>query len=115
MAVQLRSVSSSWAEKRRTKLAPERSGSATSAQLNAAAAQAFIDYILRPDVGAWVAENILYKVPNAAAMESLDPALIEAVPNLGMTPEELFENEVMRDVGDAQPTYTRIVSEVTAS
>jgi spermidine/putrescine transport system substrate-binding protein len=82
---------------------------------NKAAAQAFIDYILRPDVGAWVAENILYKVPNAAAMESLDPALIEAFPNLGMTPEELFENEVMRDVGDAQPTYTRIVSEVTAS
>jgi hypothetical protein len=32
-----------------------------------------------------------------------------------MTPEELFENEVMRDVGDALPTYTRIVSEVTAS
>lgn len=82
---------------------------------NKAAAQAFIDYILRPDVGAWVAENILYKVPNAAAMESLDPALIEAFPNLGMTPEELFENEVMRDVGAALPTYTRIVSEVTAS
>jgi len=82
---------------------------------NKAAAQAFIDYILRPDVGAWVAENILYKVPNAAAMESLDPALIEAFPNLGMTPDELFENEVMRDVGDALPTYTRIVSEVTAS
>jgi spermidine/putrescine transport system substrate-binding protein len=82
---------------------------------NKAAAQAFIDYILRPDIGAWVAENILYKVPNVAAMESLDPELIEAFPNLGMTPAELFENEVMRDVGDAMPTYTRIVSEVTAS
>ena len=82
---------------------------------NKAAAHAFIDYILRPEIGAWAAENILYKVPNAAAMESLDPALIEAFPNLGTTPEELFENEVMRDVGDALPTYTRIVSEVTAS
>ena len=82
---------------------------------NKAAAHAFIDYILRPEIGAWAAENILYKVPNAAAMESLDPSLIEAFPNLGMTPEELFENEVMRDVGDALPTYTRIVSEVTAS
>lgn len=82
---------------------------------NKAAAHAFIDYILRPEIGAWAAENILYKVPNAAAMESLDPELIEAFPNLGTTPEELFENEVMRDVGDAMPTYTRIVSEVTAS
>jgi spermidine/putrescine transport system substrate-binding protein len=82
---------------------------------NKAAAHAFIDYILRPEIGAWAAENILYKVPNAAAMESLDPSLIEAFPNLGTTPEELFENEVMRDVGDALPTYTRIVSEVTAS
>ncbi|HSK92852.1 MAG TPA: spermidine/putrescine ABC transporter substrate-binding protein [Candidatus Angelobacter sp.] len=82
---------------------------------NKAAAHAFIDYILRPEIGAWAAENILYKVPNAAAMESLDPELIEAFPNLGTSPEELFENEVMRDVGDALPTYTRIVSEVTAS
>ena len=82
---------------------------------NKAAAHAFIDYILRPEIGAWAAENILYKVPNAAAMESLDPSLIETFPNLGTTPEELFENEVMRDVGDAMPTYTRIVSEVTAS
>lgn len=82
---------------------------------NKAAAQAFIDYVLRPDVGAWVAENILYKVPNQAAMDSLDPALIDAFPNLGMTPAELFEGEVMRDVGDALPNYTRIVSEVTAS
>lgn len=82
---------------------------------NKEAAHAFINYILSPEVGVWVAENILYKVPNAAAMEALDPALIEAFPNLGMTPEELFENEVMRDVGDALPTYTRIVSEVTAS
>jgi spermidine/putrescine transport system substrate-binding protein len=82
---------------------------------NKAGAQAFIDYVLRPDVGAWVAENILYKVPNAEAMESLDPELIEAFPNLGMTAEELFEGEVMRDVGDALPIYTRIVSEVTAS
>jgi spermidine/putrescine transport system substrate-binding protein len=82
---------------------------------NKAAAHAFIDYILSPEVGVWVAENILYKVPNAAAMEALDPALIEAFPNLGMTPAELFENEVMRDVGDALPTYTDIVQQVTAS
>jgi spermidine/putrescine transport system substrate-binding protein len=82
---------------------------------NKAAAQAFIDYILRPDVGAWVAENVLYKVPNVAAMESLDAELIEAFPNLGMSPEELLQGEVMRDVGDAMPIYTEIVAEITAS
>ena len=43
---------------------------------------AFINYVLRPDVHAWVAKNILYKVPNQKAMEALDPALIEQYPNI---------------------------------
>jgi spermidine/putrescine transport system substrate-binding protein len=82
---------------------------------NKAAAHAFIDYVLRADVGAWVMENILYKVPNAAAVELLDPELFEWFPNLAMSAEELFANEVMRDVGDALPIYTQIVAEITAS
>ena len=60
---------------------------------NKEAAHAFIDYILRPDVHSWVVENILYKVPNQAAMEMVDPALVEAFPNLGMTPAELLTQE----------------------
>ena len=82
---------------------------------NKDAAHAFIDYVLRPDVGAWVASNILYKVPNAQAMEGLDPALYEAFPNLAMKPADLLALEALRDVGDAMKLYSRTVTEITAS
>ena len=82
---------------------------------NKDAAHAFIDYVLRPDVGAWVASNILYKVPNAQAMESLDPGLYEAFPNLAMKPADLLALEALRDVGDAMKLYSRTVTEITAS
>ena len=54
---------------------------------NKEAAHAFINYILDPAVHTWVVENILYKVPNQAAMEALDPSLIEAYPNLDRASE----------------------------
>ncbi len=38
---------------------------------NKEAAHAFINFILDPANHAWVAENILYKVPNKAAMEQV--------------------------------------------
>ena len=40
---------------------------------------AFINYMLDPEIHAWVAENILYKVPNKAAMEAVDPRAHEAI------------------------------------
>ena len=81
---------------------------------NKEAAHAFIDYILEPEVHTWVVENILYKVPNQAAMDAIDPSLIEAFPNLGMTSEELFEGEQLVDLGDAAPMYTQIATEIAA-
>ena len=81
---------------------------------NKEAAHAFINYILDPEVHTWVVENILYKVPNQAAMEAVDPALIEAFPNLGTSPEELFEGEELVDLGDAAPMYTQIATEIAA-
>jgi spermidine/putrescine transport system substrate-binding protein len=81
---------------------------------NKEAAHAFIDFILRPEIHSWVVENILYKVPNQAAMELVDPSLAEAFPNLAMTPEELFEGEELVDLGDAAPLYTRIATEIAA-
>jgi spermidine/putrescine transport system substrate-binding protein len=74
---------------------------------------AFINYVLRPDVHAWVANNILYKVPNQKAMETLDKALIEQYPNLGMTPADLMKQEQLRDLGDGQKLYTQTVTEIT--
>ena len=68
-----------------------------------------------PDTGKWVAENILYKVPNKAAMEALDKSLFESYPSLGMSPSDLLEQEAMRDIGRAQKAYTRAVTEITAA
>ena len=79
------------------------------------AAHAFIDYVLRVDTGTWVAENILYKVPNKAAMEGLDKGLFDSFPNMNMSPAQLLEQEAMRDIGQAQKAYTRAVTEITAA
>lgn len=81
---------------------------------NKEAAHAFINYILDPQIHSWVVENILYKVPNEAAMEMIDPSLVGTYPNLGMTPEELAEGEVLVDLGEASTLYTEIATEVTA-
>jgi spermidine/putrescine transport system substrate-binding protein len=85
----------------------------TAASENKDAAMAFINYVLRPDVHAWVANNILYKVPNQKAMETLDPALITQYPNIGMTPADLMKEEQLRDLGDGQKLYTQTVTEIT--
>ncbi|MBU6147923.1 MAG: spermidine/putrescine ABC transporter substrate-binding protein [Actinomycetales bacterium] len=81
---------------------------------NKEAAHAFINYILDPANHAWVAENILYKVPNAAAMEQV-AALAETFPNMGLTPAQLLQGESLIDLGEAGPLYTRIATEVTSS
>jgi spermidine/putrescine transport system substrate-binding protein len=81
---------------------------------NKEAAHQFIDYVLRPETGVAVTELVLYKTPNEQAMEQLDPALVEQYPNLGMTPAELLEQEGLVDLGEAQPEWSRIVSEVTS-
>jgi len=81
---------------------------------NKEAAHAFINYILDPANHAWVAENILYKVPNAAAMEQV-AGLAETYPNMGLTPAQLLQGESLVDLGEAGPLYTRIATEVTSS
>jgi spermidine/putrescine transport system substrate-binding protein len=46
-------------------------------------------------------------------MESLDKALIEQYPNIGMTPADLMKEEQLRDLGDGQKLYTQTVTEIT--
>ncbi|NJO36512.1 MAG: spermidine/putrescine ABC transporter substrate-binding protein [Rhizobiales bacterium] len=82
---------------------------------NKDAAHQFINYVLGAETGQWVAENILYKVPNQAAMEALDPALFATFPNLAITPAEMMKQEQLRDLGAAQKAYTKAVTEITAS
>jgi spermidine/putrescine transport system substrate-binding protein len=81
---------------------------------NKEAAMAFINYILEAKNQAWVASNILYKVPNEAAMKLVDPALMAAYPNLAMTPAQLFKQEGIIDLGRFSPEYTKLATEVMA-
>jgi spermidine/putrescine transport system substrate-binding protein len=85
------------------------------ASQNKDAAHAFVNFILDADNHRWAAENILYKVPNAPAMAGLDAALIAQFPNLGIGPAELLGYEQMRDVGEAQRAYSRLVTEIRAA
>jgi spermidine/putrescine transport system substrate-binding protein len=66
---------------------------------NKDAAHAFIDYVLSEDVGATVAEFVLYKVPNPGAMAAVDPKVLKAYPNMEMTAEDLFAQEAQVDLG----------------
>jgi spermidine/putrescine transport system substrate-binding protein len=82
---------------------------------NKDAAHAFLNYVLNAEIGNWVVSNILYKSPNRAAMDTLDPSIIEAFPNVGMKPADMLKYETMRDLGSAQKAYTRAVTEILAS
>jgi spermidine/putrescine transport system substrate-binding protein len=79
------------------------------------AAYAFIDAILDAENHAWAAENILYIVPNDAAMDQLPTELTEQFDTLGERREEMLQGENMTDIGDAASLYNRIITEVTAS
>jgi spermidine/putrescine transport system substrate-binding protein len=82
---------------------------------NKDAAYEFVNWMLDADHHRWAAENILYKVPNAPAMAALDPALLEQFPNMAIPPAELLAFEQLRDVGEAQRDYARLVTEIRAA
>jgi spermidine/putrescine transport system substrate-binding protein len=82
---------------------------------NIAAAHAFIDWVLEPAHHAQVAELVYYKVPNPAAMELVEPTLLESFPTMTMTPEELLAQEQLLNVGEASLHYADIVAQVISS
>ncbi|GGL21237.1 spermidine/putrescine ABC transporter substrate-binding protein [Sphaerisporangium melleum] len=85
---------------------------------NKEAAHAFINYILDPAVHSWVAENILYKVPNKAAMDLFaknNKAMLDSNAPLQMTPAELLKGESIVDLGEASTKYTRLATEISAN
>lgn len=82
---------------------------------NKEAAYAFINFILDPANHAWVAENILYKVPNAPAMDAVSAALVPSFPNMGLTPTDLLQQEAIVDLGEDSTKYTTLATEVTSS
>ncbi|MEI4261211.1 polyamine ABC transporter substrate-binding protein [Roseovarius sp. D0-M9] len=82
---------------------------------NKDAAYEFVNFVLDPVNHGWAAENILYKVPNEPAMQALSDEFVAQFPNMGTQPDELLEYEQLRDVGEAQRAYSRIVSEIKAA
>lgn len=79
-----------------------------------AAAEMFIDFLLRPDIGAMLSEYNYYASPNAAAEENLDPVFLEdpAV----YPPADVRANlQFIRPVGEAESTYQRIWDEVKSA
>ena len=74
-----------------------------------AAATAFLNYILRPDIGAAISEETGFGTPNRAAQERMrDPIPYP-------TADELTRLEYERDLGPATALWDRIWTEVKAS
>ena len=82
---------------------------------NLDAAWAFVNFVLDPVNHAWVAENILYKVPNKTAMDAVGAGLAESFSNIGIPPAQLMQMELMRDLGRAQQDYSRASTEIMSS
>lgn len=82
---------------------------------NKEAAMTFVNFILDPEIGTWVAENILYSVPNQAAMEALDPELIASFPSLGASVDELMAQEGIVDLGDFSTAFTDLNTAVLST
>ncbi|MBO1902784.1 spermidine/putrescine ABC transporter substrate-binding protein [Leucobacter weissii] len=82
---------------------------------NKEAAMTFVNFILDPEIGTWVAENILYNVPNQAAMEALSPETVEAYPSLGISVEELTSQEAIVDLGEFSTSFTDLNTAVLSA
>jgi spermidine/putrescine transport system substrate-binding protein len=86
-----------------------------SASENKDAAEAFINYVLRPDVHASVMSFTLYKVPNEKGVQLVDKQLLAQYPPLAIPADVLFKQEQLRDLGEAQKLYAKTVTEILAA
>jgi spermidine/putrescine transport system substrate-binding protein len=73
---------------------------------NREAAHKFIDFLLRPEIGKMIAEEIGYTSPNLAAVALLSEN-VRNNPTAYPAAEELAKGEFQVDVGDALPIYER--------
>ncbi len=77
-------------------------------------AEVFINYLLRPEVGAAISNYTWYASPNAAATEFIDAEILEE-PAIYPPPEVMTKLEWIEDVGEATPLYERMWTEVKAA
>jgi spermidine/putrescine-binding protein len=76
-------------------------------------AEVFINYLLRPEVGAAISNYTWYASPNAAATEFIDQEILDE-PAIYPPPDVMDKLEWLQDVGDATPLYERLWTEVKA-
>jgi spermidine/putrescine-binding protein len=76
-------------------------------------AEAFINYLLRPEVGAKITNYTWYGSPNKASDEFIDADILEE-PAIYPPPEVMDKLEFIRDVGEATSLYDRIWTEIKA-
>jgi len=74
-------------------------------------AEVFINYLLRPEVGAKITNYTWYGSPNAAAEEFIDAEILEE-PAIYPPPEVMDKLEFLRDVGEATAIYDRLWTEI---
>jgi spermidine/putrescine transport system substrate-binding protein len=74
-------------------------------------AEVFINYLLRPEVGAKITNFTWYGSPNAASDEFIDPEIREE-PAIYPPPEVMDKLEFIRDVGEATTLYDRVWTEI---
>jgi spermidine/putrescine transport system substrate-binding protein len=74
-------------------------------------AEVFINYLLRPEIGAQITNWVWYGSPNAAAEPYIDEEIL-GDPAI-YPPDDVMQNlEFIRDVGEATQLYDRIWTEV---
>jgi spermidine/putrescine-binding protein len=74
-------------------------------------AEVFIDFLLRPEIGAAITNYTWFGSPNKASEEFIDAEILEE-PAIYPPPEVMEKLEFIRDVGEATTIYDRIWTEI---
>lgn len=78
------------------------------------AAELFINFIMRPDIGAMITEYTYFATPNAAAEAQLDEEILND-PTVYPPSETLDRLQFIRPVGEAESLYQRLWDEVKSA
>jgi spermidine/putrescine transport system substrate-binding protein len=76
------------------------------------AAEKFINFVLEPKHHGWLISELLYKVPNKAAMDAADQNLFKIYSGMSTPASDLVKNEMLSDLGPDAPRVSKFVTEI---
>ncbi|MGX5831818.1 polyamine ABC transporter substrate-binding protein [Mesorhizobium sp. 43Arga] len=76
------------------------------------AAEKFINFVLDAKHHGWLVSQLLYNVPNKAAMDAADPELAKKYSPLRIPAKDLLKNEILSDPGEDAPRISKFVTEI---